>query len=73
MRSWLSEAMGGLPPPCRGQVLSQEIKGIFLLESLVWTGRLDFTGALFTEFCGGGKKLFTLRSQFSLTAIPICL
>lgn len=56
MRSWLSEAMGGLPPPHRGQALSQDIKGIFLLESLAWTGHLDFTGALFTEFCGWGKN-----------------
>lgn len=56
MRSWLSEAMGGLPPPHRGQAFSQEIKGIFLLESLAWAGGLDFTGALFTEFCGGGKN-----------------
>lgn len=55
MRSWLSEAMGGLPSPGRGQALSQEIKGIFLLESLAWMGCLDLTGALFTEFCGGGK------------------
>lgn len=45
----------------------------FFLEGLAWMGCLDFTGALFTEFCGGGKILFTLRSQFSLIAIPICL
>lgn len=51
--SWLSQAMGGLPSPHWGQALSQEIEGLFLLESLAWAGRSDLTGAL---SCGGGEK-----------------
>lgn len=57
LQCWLSEAVGALPPPGRGQTLSQEIKGVFVLESLAWMGPLDFSGAPFTEFCGEGKKL----------------
>lgn len=55
MQSWLSKAVGALPPPGRGQTLGQEIKGGFVLESLAWMGPLDFSGAPFTEFCGEGK------------------
>lgn len=48
-------AAGALPPPGRGQTLSQEIKGGFVLESLAWMGPLDFSGAPFAEFCGEEK------------------